>query len=85
MKDIGIRDLKARASEIVHAVREGHERYVITHRGRPVGLLCPLDDAPPAAPAHTEAWDELLGLAERLADGWPRRHSAVAELSRMRR
>ena len=45
MAEIGIRELKARASEIVRAVREHRARYTITYRGRPVGVLLPLDEA----------------------------------------
>jgi prevent-host-death family protein len=44
MPDIGVRELKTHASEIIRQVRERRERYVITHRGRPVGVLMPLDE-----------------------------------------
>ena len=45
MAQVGVRELKARASEIIRAVRERRARYVITYRGRPVGVLLPLDEA----------------------------------------
>jgi prevent-host-death family protein len=41
---VGIRELKNRTSEIVRAVRERGARYIVTHRGRPVGLLLPVDE-----------------------------------------
>jgi prevent-host-death family protein len=42
MEEIGIRELKARASEVVRAVKERRARYVITQRGRPAAVLVPL-------------------------------------------
>ena len=45
MPDIGVRELKTRASEIIRDLREQRTRYVVTYRGRPVGLLLPLDEA----------------------------------------
>jgi len=51
---IGIRDAKARLSEVVRAVRHG-TTWVVTDRGRPVAKIGPADDAP-------------LSLNDRLAD-----------------
>lgn len=47
MEQIGIRELKARASELVRAVKERRARYIITRRGEPVAVLLPVDAAPP--------------------------------------
>jgi len=41
MKQIGIRELRQRASDYVRLVEQG-ERIEITDRGRPVALLVPL-------------------------------------------
>jgi len=41
---VGIRELKNRTSEIVRAVRERGAQYIVTHQGRPVGLLLPVDE-----------------------------------------
>ena len=69
MPDVGVRELKARASEIIRNVRERRARYVITYRGRPVGLLMPVDEARalPLSSADelaTTAWEELTRLGE---------------------
>jgi prevent-host-death family protein len=45
MPDVGVRELKAHASEIIREVREEQAQYVITYPGRPVGLLTPLEHA----------------------------------------
>ena len=34
--NIGIRELKARASQLIRNIREGKSRYIITYRGQPV-------------------------------------------------
>ena len=36
---IGIRELKNRASEIVHEVKENEAEYIVTLRGEPVAVL----------------------------------------------
>ena len=86
MKDIGIRTLKAQASEVVRHVAEDHATYTITRHGRPVGILGPADFPEPAERAVSEkAWEGLLGIADRIARQGRRRRSAVRELERMRR
>ena len=42
-EEIGIRELKARASEVVRAVKETRARYIITQHGKPAALIIPLD------------------------------------------
>jgi prevent-host-death family protein len=39
---IGIRELKARASEVIARSERG-ERFLVTKRGRPVSILLPVD------------------------------------------
>ena len=41
MGEIGIRELKQRATQIMRDVREKRETYTITYQGRPCGLLIP--------------------------------------------
>jgi prevent-host-death family protein len=41
MKQIGIRDLKARASGIIKHVAESRETYIVTNHGHAVGVLSP--------------------------------------------
>ena len=90
MAEVGVRELKARASEIIRDVREGRTRYVITHRGRPVGLLIPLEEPgssalPAAGEPATAAWDDLVRLGEEIGRGWRSPLTSTELLSDMRR
>ena len=84
MEEIGIRELKARASDVVRAVKEKRARYVVTQRGVPAALIIPLD-AVPAKPTDDEVWEHLIKIGEELAKGWQSEKSAVEILSEMRR
>ena len=86
MKDIGIRELKAKASELVRHVAEEHAVYTITRRGRPVGVLAPADYVPPKrSKAGDAAWDRLQELWARADKSPPPEKSALQELFKMRR
>jgi prevent-host-death family protein len=90
MAEVGVRELKTRASEIIRDVREQRTRYVITHRGHPVGLLIPLEEAGSGSPAATgepttTAWDELVRLGEEIGRGWRSPLTSTEILSEMRR
>ncbi len=90
MPDVGIRELKARASQIVRQVREERARYIITCRGRPVALLTPLEPGQPlgieATPeADASAWEELTQLGEEIGRGWQASVTSAELLLDMRR
>lgn len=84
MEEIGIRELKARASELVSAVRERRARYLITWRGRPAAMLVPVNAMPPA-PSTDEVWARLEALGEEIAQNWESEKSAVEILAEIRR
>lgn len=83
MPEIGIRELKARASEIIRKVRDRRARYVITYRGRPVGVLLPLEE--PELEAGTDPWEELTQLGQEIGQGWQPGQTGADILSDMRR
>lgn len=86
MNEIGIRELKAKASELVRHVAEDHAVYTITRRGRPVGVLAPADfAAAKKGAAGREAWARLLAIGDRVAKQPASRKSALDELFKMRR
>ena len=90
MPDVGVRELKTRASEIVRNVRENRARYVITYRGRPVGVLLPLQEAPETRLAvggqhGADVWEELSELGAEIGQGWKSPLTSAELLSEMRR
>ena len=86
---VGVRELKAQASEVIRAVREQQARYTITYRGRPVAVLLPLGSEQEAAALsanhETSAWDELSRLGEEIGRGWKSPQTSAELLSDMRR
>ncbi|MBC7264111.1 MAG: type II toxin-antitoxin system Phd/YefM family antitoxin [Chloroflexi bacterium] len=89
MAEIGVRELKARASAIIRAVRDRRARYLVTYRGKPVGVLMPLGEAGreaiPPADEGEDAWKELLSLGEKIGQGWQSDLTAAELLSEIRR
>jgi prevent-host-death family protein len=87
MPEIGVRELKTHASEIVRSVRDEHARYLVTYRGRPVGVLLPLDEAGEALAetGQDAVWQELAELGEEIGRGWESPLSSAELLSEMRR
>jgi prevent-host-death family protein len=90
MPEVGVRELKAHASEIIRAMRDRRVRYVITYRGKPVGLLSPVSEGVAASPtavgeAPTAVWDELTRLGEEIGRGWTSGQTGAELLSEMRR
>ncbi len=86
MPEVGVRQLKARASEILRDVRDRRTRYTITYRGRPIGALVPLEET--RVGEHnggTDAWDELSRLGREIGEGWRSPLSSTEILSEMRR
>ncbi len=83
-EEIGIRELKTRASEVVRAVKEKRARYIITQHGKPAALMIPLD-AEIDQKKSDEVWARLEKLRDELAKGWQSEKSAVEILSEMRR
>jgi prevent-host-death family protein len=84
MPEIGIRELKARISQVVRAVKEHRARYVVHVRGKPVAMLIPADTEPPPCRAD-EVWVRLERLGKEIAEHWESDKSAVELLSDMRR
>ncbi len=83
-EEIGIRELKSRASEVVRAVKEERARYVVTQRGKPVAAIIPVDAMLPEK-KEDDGWENLLVIRARLAKDKSKKKSSVEILSEMRR
>jgi len=63
MSSVAIRELKARASEIVRRAEQG-EAFLVTKRGRPVAIMLPFDvDAEDLILAEAEPFVRLRARA----------------------
>ncbi|HET9591219.1 MAG TPA: type II toxin-antitoxin system Phd/YefM family antitoxin [Anaerolineales bacterium] len=82
-EEIGIRELKSRASEVVRAVKEERARYVVTQRGKPVAAIIPMDAMLPEK--KDDGWEKLLAIRARLAKDKSKKKSSLEILSEMRR
>jgi prevent-host-death family protein len=87
---VGVRELKTHAARIVRQVRDSRASYTLTHRGRAVGVILPLDPGddssqePETADAAV-AWNTFMRVGRRLERRFRRGVSGVAILSTMRR
>ena len=89
-KVVGVRELKTHAARILRHVRETRASYILTHRGRAVGVILPLDPAEdtsgPADDADARAaWDAFLRAGRRLERRFRPCVSGVRLLSASRR
>lgn len=85
---IGVRELKNQASQVLRAVREEMEEYVVTLHGRPVAILRPLTEEE-AGRLHRSEVDEGLAemksLAQEVGKAWVSSKSGVELVSEQRR
>lgn len=87
---VGVRDLKTHAARIVRQVRDARASYILTHRGRAVGVILPME--PPDATADASeyvdpeaAWNTFVTAGRRLERRFRRGVSGVRVLSATRR
>ena len=91
-RQVGVRELKTHAANIVREVRESRAAYIITHRGQPVGMILPLDPTgqmPESAQEldaqANDAWIEFERVGRRIAGKFSPSTSGVQMLSESRR
>jgi prevent-host-death family protein len=83
MEEIGVRELKEKASEVIRRVREDKQSYTVTYRGRVVARLVPADRAD--EDDFEEIWADMDRLAEEIGKKWPKGVSAVDAVREQRR
>jgi prevent-host-death family protein len=81
MAEIGVRELKNHASQIVREVREERAEYVITYRGQPVARIVPIV----AEEEAERSLENLEKLSQEISTRWQSDKSAVEILSETRR
>jgi|SRR5216683_1924149 len=89
-KLVGVRELKANAARILRQVRDSRASFILTHRGRAVGVILPFDPIEDRSQAVDDsdaaaAWDTFMRAGGRLERRFRPGVSGVRLLSRMRR
>ena len=86
---VGVRELKTHAARILRHVRDSRASYILTHRGRAVGVILPIELADgtsdPSEDDAVAAWGAFVRAGRRLEPRFRPGVSGVRELSRMRR
>lgn len=85
MSEVGIRDLKANASELVRRVREEGEIIDITYYGEVVARLIPAKQSKPSAEELETLWRSMDELAAEIGAKWTGSPSAVDAVREGRR
>ena len=87
---VGVRELKTHAARILRQVRDSRASYIVTHRGRAIGMILPMDPGEgtsltsDAADAST-AWNAFVRAGRRLERRFKPGVSGVRILSASRR
>ena len=94
MPQVGIRELKNEASEIIRTVREDRVEYVVTHRGKPVAVILPVAEdwqeteaqrATAVAKENADFWERMDALRAEIAAKWQSDKTAVELIDEQRR
>jgi prevent-host-death family protein len=85
MTAVGVRELKARASEILRQVEEGGEPIEITKRGKVVARLVPAERPRPTREELDAIWARRERLADEISKYWPEGVTAVDAVREQRR
>jgi prevent-host-death family protein len=85
MRAIGVRELKARASQVLRRVRERGEEVDVTHRGRVVARLVPVARKRSRPRASAPVWSTLDKVATEISARWPKGRSAADAVREGRR
>ena len=85
MAEVGVRELKQRASEILRHVREDKETYSVTYRGKVVARLVPAEDRGTQTAEAKTVLDEMDELASRISAHWPAESTAADAVREQRR
>jgi prevent-host-death family protein len=88
---VGVRELKTHAARILRQVRDSHASYVVTHRGKAVGMILPIDESDGTSAtqerndAAAAAWETFMQAGRRLEHRFTAGVSGVELLSSSRR
>ncbi len=84
-EEIGAREFKQNASEVLRRVREEGATYTVTYRGKAVAKLIPADEDEFDQKKFDQIWREMDELAHEVGKRWPKGLSAVDAVREQRR
>jgi prevent-host-death family protein len=89
-KIVGVRELKTHAARILRQVRDSRASYILTHRGRAIGVILPLDPTDNTSQTSEDvdadaAWNAFVRAGRHLERRFRPGVSGVRLLSTMRR
>ena len=85
MVEVGVRELKLRASSILRRVRESKESFTITYRGRPIARLVPIEDEKSIRAETKAVLAAIDDLAVEIDALWPHGATAAEAVKEQRR
>lgn len=85
MRAIGVRELKARASQVLRRVRERGEEVEITHHARVIARLIPVSRERTHPRASAATWATLDRVAGEIGARWLNGRSAANAVREGRR
>lgn len=85
MNEVGVRELKTQASDIIRRVRDANETIVVTYRGKAVARIEPLEDPETTRYRAREVLAEMDRIAEEVTQYWPSGVSTVDAVAEDRR
>jgi len=85
MGEVGIRELKQRANEILRRVRVEQETFTVTYRGRVVAKLVPAEDILAERARAGTVWTQMDKLADEIGAQWPATASVIEAVKEQRR
>ena len=85
MAEVGIRELKAQASDIIRRVRDSNETFIVTYRGRAVARIEPIQDRQTQVAHDMSILEEMDRVADEISKYWPKGVSAADAVSEQRR
>lgn len=85
MKQIGVRELKERATGLLRELQQTKEAMVITRRGKPIAHLVPIEDPDALWRESLAVWEELDRLAQEIGKHLPPGTSSVEAVREQRR
>ena len=85
MDSVGIRELKARTTQLLRRIREKGEPIEVTYRGKVIALLVPALDSTALTNETAAIWTDMDRLAAEIAAHWPADVSATDAVRDVRR